>query len=77
VVELDGSAAHPEEDRERDHLRDNLLASSGVVTLRFGWKSVASRLCDVAAVVARTLQGRGWSGQPRACGPDCDIAQRG
>lgn len=40
VVELDGRAAHPEDEREFDDLRDNEVATRGERTLRYGWRSV-------------------------------------
>jgi len=52
VVELDGRAAHPGEDRERDDLRDNaLVEEEDTRTLRYGWRSVASRPCKTAGRV--------------------------
>jgi hypothetical protein len=72
VVELDGRAAHPEEWRELDDLRDNdLLADDGTVTLRYGWRSVTVRHCATAGQVGRVLMSRGWSGSLTVCGPAC------
>ncbi len=63
VVELDGRAAHPEEDREHDDLRDNeLVAQEGTRTLRYGWRSVVTRPCATAAQVAAVLGAGGWTG---------------
>ena len=46
VVELDGRAAHPQDRRERDDLRDNsLVVADGTQTLRYGWRSVTTRAC--------------------------------
>ena len=43
VVELDGRAAHPEEWRERDDLRDNaLVEAEDTSTLRYGWVATTS-----------------------------------
>lgn len=75
IVELDGRAAHPEEWRERDDLRDNEVTElEGARTLRYGWQSVAARPCRTAAQVGRVLRARGWTGWPRPCGPDCVAA---
>lgn len=72
VVELDGRAAHPEEWREIDDLRDNeLVEAEGTRTLRYGWRSVGTRPCATAAQVVRVLRSGGWRGRPRRCGPDC------
>lgn len=72
-VELDGRIAHPDDKRWQDHQRDNLAAAEGVVTLRFNWADVTLRPCHTAWLVAQALQRGGWSGAPRACGPDCPI----
>ena len=75
VVELDGRAAHPEEWKERDDLRDNdILADEGVRTLRYGWRSVTGKPCATAAQVADVLRSNGWTGSLRACGLDCTAA---
>lgn len=68
VVELDGRAAHPEHDRERDDLRDNELAERGEQTLRYGWRSVTGRRCQVALQVAGLLARNGWAGVATPCG---------
>ena len=47
----------------------------GIVTLRYSWADVTQRPCQVAAQVAEVLQGRGWRGTPRPCGPTCVITQ--
>ena len=73
VIELDGNAAHPVEDRELDRLRDNDLAETDQVTLRYGWTSVVGSPCTAAAQVRRVLVTRGWRGQVRRCGPDCSA----
>lgn len=74
VVELDGRAAHPEDERDRDDLRDNaLVEEEGTRTLRYGWRPVACRPCETAAQVGRVLQTGGWTGTLRRCGPDCTI----
>jgi len=71
VVELDGNAAHPIEDRELDRARDNDVVETAQVTLRYGWRSVAGSPCETAAQVGRVLAARGWQGEVRSCGPDC------
>ena len=71
VVELDGNAAHPIEDRELDRARDNVVTERAQVTLRYGWKSVAGSPCGTAAQVGRVLTSRGWRGHLRRCGPTC------
>jgi hypothetical protein len=70
-VDLDGRAYHLVEDRWRDIRKDNLGATSGIVTLRFGWGDVTRRPCTVAADVAAALQHRGWPGSVVRCGPAC------
>ena len=74
VVELDGSAAHPVEARDRDDVRDNeLVETEGTATLRYGWTAVADRACETAAQVARLLRQGGWTGTARPCGPGCPL----
>jgi hypothetical protein len=76
VVELDGSAAHPVEARDRDDVRDNeLVETEGTATLRYGWTAIADRACETAAQVARLLRQGGWAGTPRPCGPDCPVGR--
>lgn len=75
VVELDGQAAHPAHDRDRDDVRDDeLVETEGTATLRYGWPAVAGRPCATAGQVARMLRQGGWTGAPKACGPGCPIA---
>ena len=73
VVELDGNAAHPTETRELDRARDNDVAESAQVTLRYGWRAVAGTPCACAAQVGRVLTSRGWRGAVRRCSPDCAV----
>ena len=74
VVELDGRAAHPPDERERDDLRDNeLVEAEGASTLRYGWRSVAAVPCRTAGQVARVLRSAGWTGKPTRCGPGCSL----
>jgi len=67
AVELDGRASHPAEQRARDNRRDNVSASEGVLTLRYGWPDVTERPCETAAEVAAVLGQRGWPGPWRRC----------
>jgi hypothetical protein len=72
VVELDGTEAHPDEQRDRDDFRDNEIRTrEDVTTLRYGWRSVTARACGVAGQVGAALQADGWTGSPVACGPGC------
>lgn len=76
VVELDGQAAHPPEQRWADARRDNENACSGLLTVRYGWADVASRPCEVAAQVSELLRSRGGAVALRRCGPDCAAARK-
>jgi very-short-patch-repair endonuclease len=71
VVELDGRASHPDEQRWPDKHRDNAAAAAGIVTLRYGWADVTERSCETAREVATVLGSRGWPGSLRRCGPIC------
>jgi len=71
IVELDGEAAHPAENRELDRARDNEVAEQAQTTLRYGWTSVVGSPCATAAQVGRVLMSRGWQGRLRRCGPGC------
>jgi hypothetical protein len=73
VVELDGRAAHPEENRWRDKARDNAAAVDGQQTLRYGWADVRYQPCATAAQVARVLGAHGWQGRPRPCSYGCPV----
>lgn len=73
VVELDGRAAHPDDEAFRDRDRDNALAANGTVSLRYGWTEVVREPCAVAAQVVAVLRRLGWTGRPRACGPRCTV----
>jgi len=68
AVELDGRIAHPEHARWDDIRRDNALARSGLVTLRYCWTDVALRPCATASEIAAVLRARGWAGQLIPCG---------
>lgn len=67
VVELDGSASHPDHQRWQDKRRDNAAAADGLVTLRYGWVDVTERPCETALEVSRVLRTRGWAGTLRSC----------
>ena len=74
IVELDGQAAHPADRREHDDLRDNEVAEQAhMMTLRYGWRSITMRRCLTAGQIARVFTGRGWTGTPSRCGPDCSL----
>ncbi|MEV5962561.1 hypothetical protein AB0L70_12410 [Kribbella sp. NPDC051952] len=73
VVELDGQAGHADSiSRWRDMTRDNAAATSGKLTLRFGYQLV-SQPCETAFQVAAALHYRGWRGSPRPCSPTCLV----
>ncbi len=69
-VELDGLATHLAEDRWRDIRRDNALAGSGIVIIRYGWADVTERPCQTAREIATVLQANGWAGRLTRC-PAC------
>jgi hypothetical protein len=73
IVELDGRANHPDEQRWSDQRRDNAAAVEGVITLRYGWTDVTERACQTAREVGTALAGRGWDGPLRRCGPGCRV----
>jgi hypothetical protein len=74
-VEIDGAAAHPEDEQWRDKSRDRWNAvHQGVDTIRIGVLDLISqeRQCLTAADVAKWLGSRGPQvGHP--CGPDCPV----
>ncbi len=73
IVELDGIEAHPGEHRFRDLRRDNHAAVCADSVLRYGWRDVAGKACDVAQQVGAVLRARGWQGHLKRCGPTCSI----
>jgi very-short-patch-repair endonuclease len=74
-VELDGTAAHPEDEQWRDKRRDNGNLSGGIVTFRFGFPEVGEHRCESAAYVAAVLRSHGWTGTGHPCRrPNCLIA---
>jgi hypothetical protein len=72
-VELDGSAAHPPEQRWADSHRDNELAGAGLATLHYNWYDVTEGSCAAAVQVARLLVMRGTVVHLRSCGPACSA----
>jgi hypothetical protein len=73
LVELDGQAGHADAaGRWRDMTRDNAAATSGKLTLRFGYQLVSDP-CAAAAQVVAALRFRGWPGSPRPCSPTCPL----
>ena len=61
-VEIDGAAAHPEDEQWRDKSRDRWNAvHEGVDTIRIGVPDLVNqeRMCRTAADVAKWLSGRG------------------
>ena len=75
VVELDGRQAHPAERRGQDRNRDNDATAGGGSTLRYDWDDITRHGCRTAAQVARSLSGRGWTGQPKQCSPACRVTK--
>jgi len=71
VVELDGAAYHPAEQRWADSHRDNDRAAHGNLTLRYNWPDITRRQCATAAQVGAVLVSRGMRVQLRRCGPRC------
>jgi hypothetical protein len=75
-VELDGTAAHPEDEQWRDKRRDNANLFGGIVTFRFGFVELGERRCESATYVATALRERGWPASPHPCPrPNCLVAR--
>jgi hypothetical protein len=73
-VELDGRLFHDSaEARDADLERDLDAAVHSRGSVRLGWGQVYGRSCWTAAKIGRILVGRGWTGDVRACKPDCDA----
>jgi hypothetical protein len=74
-VEIDGAAAHPEDEQWRDKLRDRWNAvHEGIATIRIGLPDLLGQeqQCQTAADVAKWLSSRGRKvGHP--CGPKCPV----
>ncbi len=76
VVELDGKAYHPRENRWRETDRDNAAAADhGSSSLHYGWRHVRYEACQTARQVGKVLQNNGWPGTPTRCGSQCLIAE--
>jgi len=76
VIELDGRLNHERTPLVfRDLARDNASAVAGDASLRYGWLDVAGTPCLTAAQVVVVLKARGWTGQPRRCGPHCHLSR--
>jgi hypothetical protein len=74
IVELDGTLFHGSaRQRDLDLDRDLDAACVDRPTVRLGWGQVFDRPCRTTTRVARFLQGGGWSGVPKPCGPACLI----
>jgi hypothetical protein len=74
AVELDGRVAHPGDSRWNDIRRDNAATTEGISTLRYGWPEVTTTPCEVAAEVATTLAGHGYT-LARPCSPGCPVGR--
>jgi hypothetical protein len=73
IVELDGQASHPDEQRWKDKHRDNAAAVDGEISLRYGWADIHERSCETALQVGTVLSRQGWNGTLRRCGPACRL----
>jgi hypothetical protein len=74
LVELDGRKAHPEDQSFRDYRRDNYAAVAGETVLRYGWRDIVGRPCEVASQVGQVLALSGWRGSLVGCRPGCPAA---
>jgi very-short-patch-repair endonuclease len=72
LVELDGRVGHVD-GAFRDLRRDNVHATSGFLTLRYGSADVRGKPCQVAWQVGAALASRGWPGPFVRC-PLCRWA---
>ena len=78
-VEIDGAAAHPEDEQWRDKSRDRWNAvHQGIDTIRIGVLDLINQeqQCRTAADVAKWLSSRG-PGIGHPCGPDCPVGLPG
>lgn len=73
LVELDGQASHPDEQRWQDKHRDNAAAAQGYFTLRYSWADIHDRACETAFEIGAVLRQQGWNGTLRRCGPACRL----
>jgi hypothetical protein len=71
LVELDGKASHPDEQRWKDKHRDNAAAVDGWISLRYSWADVHERACQTSLQIGTVLTRQGWTGTVRRCGPSC------
>ena len=75
VVELDGRTGHAAWVAQgRDADRDLDDHADGREAVRLRWAQVYGTPCRTAERLGRILARRGWTGQPRRCGPDCEAA---
>ncbi len=72
-VELDGLEAHPDDKRWQDQRRVNAITAQGLTVLRYGWTDIEHRPCETAAQISEVLRRLGWTGQVRACAPNCAL----
>lgn len=77
VIELDGRAAHPADQRWADIARDRAAAADGSQSLRYGWNDVRWNPCSTAREVASVLRARGWTGRAQPCSAWCAVGQAG
>lgn len=74
-VEVDGTTAHPTDERWKDVERDNVNTARGSATLRFGWPQVTQHGCDSAVLLSDTLRDGGWPGSLRPCSAGCPAGE--
>ena len=75
-VELDGTAAHPEDEQWRDKQRDRWNSvHEGIETIRIGFLGLRDQRsrCETAADVATWLSGRGSAVGHPCSRPDCPV----
>lgn len=78
-VELDGTAAHPQDEQWRDKRRDRWnLVREKTVTLRLGFLDLRDQRsrCEAAADVASVLSDRGPAVGARCPRPSCPVPSR-
>lgn len=74
IVELDGRLFHDSAgQRDKDFERDLDATVGGRDSIRLSWGQVFARSCSTAGKVGLLLQAKGWRGQPRPCGPSCQL----
>lgn len=77
IVEIDGRLGHSGwAGRQKDSRRDRKAAATGRLTVRGTWLDVAGEPCEFADDLGQIFRGRGWSGAPAPCGPDCGLRHR-